>query len=154
MAKPVKKTPARKKPAKKIAPRKAAAKRPAARPVTKKVAKKIEKKGRAPSTPVSKTRPAPAPKKPIMMLAEFREDFIATFSAADRDLLVSAREESESEVDFGWWDHGADTLDLAPAYKRYLRKPAALEEIMDGVLTRAWSMLPKEGPDSEYRRFS
>ena len=107
--------------------------------------------------PAAKRAPAPKTAKalpPVMSLADFRADFISTMRRADRDLVCEADEDSPSVVNTGWWDGAYDPYDLAPAYKRYVRAPAKLDEIMDGILTRVYSRLPKDGPDSEQKRFS
>lgn len=90
----------------------------------------------------------------MISLAEFRADFVSTMSRSDPDLVVSPSSTSASIVHTGWWDGLYEPYDLAPVYKRYLRDPSALDTIMDGILTRVFSRLPKEGPDSEQKRFS
>ena len=115
------------------------------------------KKAAAAKKPAAKRAPAPKPAKappPVMSLADFRADFVSTMRRADRDLVCQADEDSPSVVNTGWWDGAYDPYDLTPAYKRYLRAPAKLDEIMDGILTRVYSRLPKDGPDSEQKRFS
>lgn len=135
------------------APIKPAAKKKAA--ASKKTAAKSAAKRKAPiaKTTAAKRKPAKvAP--PVISLADFRADFVETMRRADRDVVCEADADSPSVVNTGWWDGSYDPYDLAPAYKRYLRDPAKLDEILDGVLTRVYSGLPKGGPDSEQKRFS
>ena len=141
--KAVAKKPTAKKPAaqKKAAPKKAAAKTAA------------KKKAPAKKPQAAKRKPAKAAPT-VMSLADFRADFVDTMRRADRDLVCEADADSPSVVNTGWWDGSYGPYDLAAAYKRYLRDPTKLDEIMDGVLTRVYSRLPKGGPDSEQKSFS
>lgn len=136
------KTVAKKKTAK---AKKVAAKKP--------VAKKATAKKSAAKKAAAKRGPAKA-LPPVISLADFRADFVETMRRADRDLVCEADPDSASVVNTGWWDGSYDPYDLAPAYKRYLRDPAKLDAIMDGILTRVYSRLPKDGPASEQKTFS
>lgn len=128
-----------------VAKKKSAAKKVAAKkPVAKKATTKKAAAKRAPA----KALP------PVISLADFRADFVETMRRADRDLVCEADRDSASVVNTGWWDGSYDPYDLAPAYKRYLRDPAKLDAIMDGILTRVYSRLPKDGPDAEQKSFS
>ena len=134
---------------KKLAAKKAAVKKVAT--------KKVATKKAAAKKPAAKRAPVRKPAKalsPVISLADFRADFVETMRRADRDLVCEADRDSASVVNTGWWDGSYDPYDLAPAYKRYLRDPAKLDAIMDGVLTRVYSRLPKGGPDAEQKTFS
>lgn len=128
--------------------------RVATKPKKKSAARKAPAKKRTATAAWTKAAAKPRPKPPLISLADFRADFIETMRRADADLVCEADADSLSIVNTGWWDGVYDPYDLAPAYRRYVRDPAKLDAIMDGILTRVYSRLPKDGPDSEQKRFS
>ena len=80
----------------------------------------------------------------VMSLEAFAADFARAMTTAG--YLVDVRE-GGALVGVGWHDWiGAESVDMEPAYARYLKKPSNLDAIIDKLCTTTDRNMPDNSP--------